>query len=302
MSEKDLPVKMNREFKGIWIPREIWLHPILSIQAKVLWAEIDSLNDESRGGCYASDDYLIEFMGVKVSRLHEIMKELKDAGFLEKVSFNGRNRIIRAIHPKEVELKIVTGNQGSGKPEGCIPENRKPEIRETGTLPYNIYTSLDNRIDSPPKPPENLKEKKIANANEENLNKSSSQSKKNKSISEFSPEIIETGNEILKILLQAKPNYKIPSNLFAFHTEISSMIRLDKRLPKRIFEVLTWSLSDPYHGPWMFNANPAKKLREKFDQLEMKMDIKIPTNTNQVDRRLKDKEGKAVDEYKDLMF
>lgn len=132
---------MHRDFKGIWIPREIWLHETLSLQAKALWAEIDWLYDREKGGCYASDQYLMDFIGIKLSRLHELMKELKDCGLLEKVSFDGRERIIRALHPT-VENESPGGTQPSGKAEPCIPENRKAVFRKTGTPSYNIGTNI----------------------------------------------------------------------------------------------------------------------------------------------------------------
>ena len=133
--------KISRNFKGIWIPREIWLHPTLSMQAKALWAEIDSLYDEEKGGCYASDEYLEQFIGLKRSRLHELYKELIEAGFLEKVSFDGRKSIRKAVIPEN-----QTGRQVSGKPDSCLPENRIPEFRKTGHPTY--IENKDKRKDT----------------------------------------------------------------------------------------------------------------------------------------------------------
>ena len=44
--------KPARDFKGIWIPKEIWLSEQLSLMEKVLFVEIHSLDNED--GCYAS--------------------------------------------------------------------------------------------------------------------------------------------------------------------------------------------------------------------------------------------------------
>lgn len=122
-----------RNFTHVTIPAEIWLRKDISMQAKCLWAELRSLHDSQRGGCYASDEYLIEFIGLKRSRLHELFKELKDIGLLETVSFNGRQTIRRAIVP---EVEYVTGQQLSGKPDTSNPENRTPDVRKTGFTPY----------------------------------------------------------------------------------------------------------------------------------------------------------------------
>lgn len=37
---------MNRDFKGVWIPKEIWLSTELTLQEKVMLVEIDSLDNE----------------------------------------------------------------------------------------------------------------------------------------------------------------------------------------------------------------------------------------------------------------
>jgi hypothetical protein len=137
-----------RNFTHITIPAEIWLRKDISIQAKALWAELRSLHDRDSGGCYASDEYLMEFMCLKKSRLHEIYKELKDVGLLEVVSFNGRRTVRRAIVP---EVEYQTGKQLSGKPESRITENRKAEVQETGNLSI-IYNKENNKEKTPPNP------------------------------------------------------------------------------------------------------------------------------------------------------
>ena len=116
---------MNRDFKGVWMPKEIWLHPMLSIQAKALWAELSSLYNPERGGCYASDEYLANFLGLKKSRLHEVFKELRTQHLLEKVSFDGRTRVLKALDPDpDTANREETGSQGSGIPESTSPESR----------------------------------------------------------------------------------------------------------------------------------------------------------------------------------
>jgi hypothetical protein len=50
----------KREFKGVWIPREVWLDRRLNALEKVILIEIDSLDSTERG-CYASNKYIAEF-------------------------------------------------------------------------------------------------------------------------------------------------------------------------------------------------------------------------------------------------
>ena len=130
MSVQKDSTAISRAFKGIWIPAEIWLHPRISIQSKTLWAEINSLDNEEAGGCYASDDYLMNFMGLKKSRLHEILSELKSCGLLMIMSFDGRTRVLKAITPDP------HGRLPSKPVELRVPENRKAPIRKTGKPSY----------------------------------------------------------------------------------------------------------------------------------------------------------------------
>lgn len=141
----EIEVQVNRDFKGIWIPREIWLHPNLSLSAKCLWAEIHSLYNREKGGCYASDEYLCKFLGVKIARLHQLFTELKQQNLLIKVSFDGRRVIRKVINPSEDGI-----SQPSTKVEPCFPEKCNPDLHKTGTLPYSIDTSIGTSKETPP--------------------------------------------------------------------------------------------------------------------------------------------------------
>jgi hypothetical protein len=71
----------NRQFKGIWIPAEIWLTEELSLQEKVMLVEIDSLQDPIRG-CYKSNSALADFFQLSKSRVSEIISSLAAKGWI----------------------------------------------------------------------------------------------------------------------------------------------------------------------------------------------------------------------------
>lgn len=71
---------MDRAFKGIWIPKEIWLNENLNIQEKVFIAEIDSLDNDD--GCFASNEYFSKFFGLSKNRCSEIIKSLEKKGLI----------------------------------------------------------------------------------------------------------------------------------------------------------------------------------------------------------------------------
>lgn len=138
-----------RHFTHLTIPAEIWLRRDISLQAKCLWAEIRSLHDPVAGGCYASDEYLGEFMDLKRSRLHELYKELKEKELLEVVSFDGRRIVRRAIVP---EIKYDCKPTVSGKPDTLNPGTRTTGIRKAGHPTY-IEKKEENKEDKKYAPP-----------------------------------------------------------------------------------------------------------------------------------------------------
>jgi len=107
-------MKENRDFKGVWIPKEIWLNTDLSIIEKVLLVEIDSL-DNSDLGCFASNKYLAKFVQLSEGRVANIISDLKKRKFIIQVFFDGRNRGLRI-----------------SKSESSFNENVKGEFTKTG--------------------------------------------------------------------------------------------------------------------------------------------------------------------------
>lgn len=81
-----------RAFRGIWIPAEIWLDKELPLQAKCLFAEINSLDTEN--GCFASNEHLAEFLNVSDRQLRRLLETLRKKNLVQLVSFNGRTRRI----------------------------------------------------------------------------------------------------------------------------------------------------------------------------------------------------------------
>ena len=71
---------MQRDFKGIWIPKELWILKDLSLLEKVMLIEIDSLDNEN--GCYASNDYFADFFGLNKGRISKVINSLVKRGFV----------------------------------------------------------------------------------------------------------------------------------------------------------------------------------------------------------------------------
>lgn len=85
--------QIKRDFKGIWIPKELYLNTELSWTEKILLIEIDSL--DSKQGCFASNKYLAKFVNINEGRCANIISELRKKGYIEDLGFDGRKRYIR---------------------------------------------------------------------------------------------------------------------------------------------------------------------------------------------------------------
>ena len=84
---------MERDFKGIWIPKEIWLDERLNALDKIILSEINSLDGDD--GCYASNQYLAEFCQCSEAKVSKSIALLIDLGYIQVLSFDGRKRFLK---------------------------------------------------------------------------------------------------------------------------------------------------------------------------------------------------------------
>ena len=134
--EQECPVKnarivkeVPRGFKGVWIPRSLWLNPHLTPKQIILLAEVDSLDCDGKG-CYASNDYLGQFLGTTGHRVANMLVDLRKKGLIRTVSFDGRQRRIKAIFPKEVKADFPETGIAD------IPESGNADVSESGKYRY----------------------------------------------------------------------------------------------------------------------------------------------------------------------
>lgn len=85
----------EREFRGVWIPREIWLNKELNATDKVILAEIDSLDLDEKG-CYASNEYLADFCQCSERKVSEAISKLIKQNYIYVQNFDGRRRTLRS--------------------------------------------------------------------------------------------------------------------------------------------------------------------------------------------------------------
>lgn len=87
-------MKMSREFKGVWIPAEVWLDQRLSLVEKALYAEIDSFTGKEKF-FYKSNETIKQEYQVSRPTITRALKKLTELDMIT-VHFDGRVRRIYA--------------------------------------------------------------------------------------------------------------------------------------------------------------------------------------------------------------
>lgn len=91
---------MNRDFKGVWIPKNIWEDKTLTWGEKLLFLEIDSLS--KNGECFASNEHFSEFLDVGTRQVQNYLSSLQKKGFVKiQLFYKGNTKIVskRIIAP-----------------------------------------------------------------------------------------------------------------------------------------------------------------------------------------------------------
>ena len=117
----------ERDFKGIWIPKKVWLDTRLSATDKIILAEIDSL-DMSDKGCFISNERLAEFAQCSVTKASTTVSLLIKLGYVVPVSFDGRTRILKSCLSKIERLPFNFCKQSNTDIEPDIDYSKEKDI------------------------------------------------------------------------------------------------------------------------------------------------------------------------------
>ncbi len=130
----------TRDFKGVWISREIWEDKDLTAVEKCLLAEIDSLDNKDH--CYAKNEYFAEFLCTSIPTISRGIKKLISKGYIEVVVFTGRNRILKSTLGKPNQIDKAGESKRSGSVVKKIKPNNNP-----------VNNTKEEDISEPPEAP-----------------------------------------------------------------------------------------------------------------------------------------------------
>ena len=135
----------NRAFKGIWIPKEIWLSTDLKVMEKLVLVEIDSLDNEE--GCFASNDHFSKFFSLSKNRCSEIIKSLEKKGYItiEYVYQQGSKAISKRVI--KCVRKIDEGIREIDNPTRKTEEGYSEKCEDNNTSFSNTFNNTSNKKD-----------------------------------------------------------------------------------------------------------------------------------------------------------
>lgn len=132
----------QRNFIGVWIPKHIWERNDIKPLAKMLWAEITALEKEE--GCFASNAYLADFLGVTERYIKELISELKEKKLLYQVKFDGKRRWLKTISRGELREELQFLSEVRGEPQFTAGVNHSSLQGGTTVHPYNIEENKED--------------------------------------------------------------------------------------------------------------------------------------------------------------
>jgi hypothetical protein len=137
-----------RAFKGIWIPKRLWITEELSWMQKCLLAEIHSLDDEDSGeGCYASNEYLARLFQSTPESIRVMISKLRKAGWIgdRKPMFEGDSeRRLRVTFPKQI---VTAESENRNSRSAPIKQERKGEISNSEELRLEVVKEKNLKED-----------------------------------------------------------------------------------------------------------------------------------------------------------
>lgn len=135
----------ERDFKGVWIPKEVWLDTRLNSLDKVILTEIDSL-DQGERGCYASNKHIADFCQCGETKVSLAISKLVELGYLNIQSFDGRQRELKSNLTKNTTPFSEASFQ---KVKGRLSESERQTFKKCEADFQKVKDSnIDNNTES----------------------------------------------------------------------------------------------------------------------------------------------------------
>jgi hypothetical protein len=243
-------LEMFRDFKGVWIPRDIWFAP-LSVLEKCIIVEINSLS-KNEDGCFASNKWFSKFFGLSENRITCILTKLKKEGWVTQECFDGRRRSLKA------DLVNIQTQKDKGRP--C--RKTRADLVERQIVP-NV-TPINIKGLQPPLITENIKK----SITEPNLAK----------IQSFVRQFFSSRQKQYPTRVRNVTDSQINQSV----DTLDKLVRIDGNPLAQVIEVITWAMTDEFWSPNVLSLvglrSRSKNGRTKFENIQTGMDREVPAS------------------------
>lgn len=131
----------ERDFKGVWIPKEVWLDTRLNALEKMILTEIDSL-DSSERGCWASNKHIAEFCQCSETKVSTAISKLIKLEYLYVQAFDGRQRELKSRLSKSVRQDMKSCNSAFED----VQESNTYKNTKNNTKNKELYAAIIARL------------------------------------------------------------------------------------------------------------------------------------------------------------
>lgn len=128
---------MQRDFKGVWIPKEIWCQNDLNITEKIVLSVVSTLSEQD-DGCFANNEYFAQLLNLSKGRVSKIINLLVKKGYLE-TNFSYYSEM-RKVEKRKIKICMEGGQKG--------PQNTSFEVvNNQGYSQEQPYPLVENSQD-----------------------------------------------------------------------------------------------------------------------------------------------------------
>ena len=248
---------MQRDFKGIWIPKEIWHLKDLNITEKIVLSVVNTLSEQD-DGCFANNEYFAQLLNLSKGRVSKIINLLVKKGYLE-TNFSYYSEM-RKVEKRKIKV-CIEGGQKEPQSTNFEVVNDQGYSQEQ---PYSLVENIQDIIYKYKKNYNNISSSQIFEEP-----KICDNDVKKKKIFETDSDPYLLAKFLEKCITENNPKFpQNESQRQRWAKDFDLMIRRDKIDADDIAEVIDWCQNDNF---WRSNILSGKKIREKYQQLVMKM-------------------------------
>ena len=82
--KKPIIITENRDFKGIWIPKRLYMSREFNPKEKFVLLEIYSLSNSKDKKCYAGNEHFANFVGLSTSSIQKMLSNFELKGYIKR--------------------------------------------------------------------------------------------------------------------------------------------------------------------------------------------------------------------------